>query len=82
MSGSLKIDFAAIKAANMRRRECPRHHFPTPPEGWKFGAKHICTHCGWEARLHEIGEYIQGYEAAGGDGRDIIADWQSRERGA
>lgn len=71
-----KIDFEAIKARVARERACPRHHFGIGGGPYPLGAFYRCTHCGAERRLHEIGNYIRGYAAAGGDPKDICPDWR------
>lgn len=65
-----------VKERNRRWAACPRHFFPHQPDGYRLGVKIACQHCGVEAGLREIGEYIRGYIAAGGDPTDVMPDWK------
>lgn len=65
---------AEIRANHARLRECRRHAFERV-EIHGFGQKHTCTACGGVMKLTEIGEYIRGYEAAGGNAGDIYPGW-------
>lgn len=73
----LKIDFAAIKARVAREQACPKHRFEIGPGPYAMGVKYRCAHCAAEKRMYEIGDYVRGYQAAGGDPRDICPDWRS-----
>jgi ferredoxin-like protein FixX len=64
---------ADIRENNRRWRECPRHLY----RAWdankhSLGQKHTCLNCGSSKSLTDIGCYIEGYKAAGGDPNDIM----------
>lgn len=64
-----------VKANHAKLRNCKRHRFP---EGdVKIGQKMVCLECGGEMDLTRIGEYIRGYQAAGGKADDV---WPGYER--
>lgn len=68
--------FASIRANNRRWESCPRHYFPHQPDGYKFGEKVTCDHCGYSDRMMNVGLYIRGYVAAGGNPADVMPDWK------
>jgi len=70
------IDFAEIQARVARESACPRHRFEIGSGPYAMGARYECVHCGASKRLFEMGDYIRGYQAAGGDPKDICADWK------
>lgn len=79
MIGRPEIDelWAKVRANSDRWHSCPRHHFPH--EGpVNLGQKLTCDVCGAEARLTDIGNYIRGYIAAGGDPRDVMPAWNDK----
>ena len=56
---------------------CSMHVFPAVdelPEDLSK-VKFECTRCGGTMRPDRVLDYIAGYEAAGGDGRDVWASW-------
>ena len=64
---------ADIRENHRRWRECPRHLY----RAWdankhSLGQKHTCLNCGSSKSLTDIGCYIEGYKAAGGDPNDIM----------
>lgn len=63
-----------VKANRAKLNGCKRHHFDGG-EIKKLGAKYICRHCGGTEGLSSIGDYIKGYEAAGGNADDIWPGW-------
>jgi hypothetical protein len=67
--------FAQIKERNRAWSKCAKHHFPHRESGYKLGEKITCVNCGVDASLRDIGEYIRGYIAAGGNPTDIMPDW-------
>jgi hypothetical protein len=71
------------EAVERRRRldECPRHHFPHQAGGYVLGAKVRCDRCGGDLRLSDIGLYLRGYVAAGGNPDDVMPDWRERHGG-
>ncbi len=76
MEAGAMIDFAAIKARAAREIACPKHRYEIGPGPYSMGAKYKCIHCGTEKRMHEIGDYVRGYKAAGGDPLDVCPDWR------
>lgn len=77
---SVKIDtkslLAEVQERNRRWRACPRHHFPQAGP-FIIGKKLCCDICGVEASLVDIGNYVRGYTAAGGDPQDVFPAWTS-----
>lgn len=69
------IDIKAIQARVARELACPKHRFEIGEGPYGIGVKYRCIHCGAEKRLHDIGDYVRGYQAAGGDPRDVCPDW-------
>lgn len=49
---------------------CKRHQFEGKQQP-KLGQKYACRNCGVAKDLGVIGNYIQGYEAGGGNANDI-----------
>lgn len=78
----MAIDFAAIQARVRRAQACPRHCYEIGPGPYAMGTKYLCKHCGDEKRLFEIGQYVQGYQAAGGNARDVCPDWREGQSDA
>lgn len=70
------IDFAEIQARAARERACPKHRYEIGPGPYTMGVKYQCAHCGAQKRMMDIGDYIAGYKAAGGDPLDICPDWK------
>lgn len=71
-----KIDIKAIQERVARTRACPKHRFEIGPGPFSMGVKYACVHCGAQKRMYEIGDYVQGYVAAGGDPKDVCPDWR------
>ena len=76
-SFDVKQMWAEAQDRNRRWRECPKHRFPEKPDGYRLGDKPRCLVCGVDAKLGEIGDYIRGYQAAGGNAADIMPDWKA-----
>ena len=70
-----------IKADLARKDACPLHHFKGD-DVLVFGARHTCQTCGGEFRLSEIGLYLRGFAAAGGDVNRIWPGWNGRRKTA
>lgn len=69
---------AEIRENNRRWRECPRHRYEAwNPDKHQLGQKHTCLQCGSSKSLTDIGCYIEGYQAAGGDPNDIMPNWRT-----
>jgi hypothetical protein len=68
-----RVDFkglwAEVKANRAKLDGCARHRFEAKPV--KLGEKQICLMCGGTISLTDMGNYIRGYEAAGGSADDI-----------
>lgn len=79
MAWSPKIDsanmLATIRARHAREAACPKHRFEGL-QSVRFGEKFTCLNCGVQMRLTDIGQYIRGYQAAGGDKDDIWPGWK------
>lgn len=88
-AGKLKpepIDFGALMARvneNRRRLDaCPRHLFPERVPGIEggvgamLGQKIRCKKCGGEMDLVALNYYVRGFEAAGGNGNDVLPGWK------
>lgn len=54
-------------------RECPAHRFRGGAPA--IGKKMVCFNCKGEISLPDIGTYIAGYVAAGGDAADIWPEY-------
>lgn len=64
-----------VKANHARLKSCAKHQY----EGGqikKLGAKYACKNCGGTRGLEHIGDYIDGYVAAGGNSEDIWPGWK------
>ena len=70
------VDLAAIQERTRRAMACPKHRYEIGASPFALGAKYRCAHCGDERRLMDIGLYVQGYQAAGGDPRDVCPEWK------
>lgn len=68
--------WAQVKANRARIEDCKRHRFPGGA-GIRLGQKHVCLECGGEMQLTEVGPYIRGYEAAGGNADDIWPSYRT-----
>ena len=80
MALDAKALWEQVKADSKARRACPRHHYAPRTGGYGLGEKLTCSVCGVADRLTDIGRYIEGYKAAGGDPHDIMPDWTSHDR--
>lgn len=69
MTIDTKAIWQQIKANSEKLRACKRHRFPAGPI--KLGQRHTCLDCGGEIDGVALLHYVEGYEAAGGDGADI-----------
>ena len=72
----MAIDIAAIQARVRREQACQKHRFEIGPGPYSMGVKYQCAHCGAQKRMFEIGDYVRGYIAAGGDPRDVCPEWK------
>jgi hypothetical protein len=61
--------WAEVQENSRNLRACKRHRFER--ETVTLGMKINCLNCGGYLRLTDIGQYIAGYEAAGGTATDI-----------
>lgn len=69
MSIDGKALWAEVQENSRKMRECSRHRFEH--QTVTLGMKINCLNCGGYLRLTDIGQYIAGYKAAGGDEADI-----------
>lgn len=74
----VKAIWAGVQENQKKIRSCKRHYFGVAGL-LKLGQKLTCQNCGGVMGLTDAGNYVRGYQAAGGAATDIIADW--RERG-
>lgn len=65
---------AEVKANRAKLDGCYRHLFDIP-KPITMGAKYHCQKCGGQTSLTDIGWYIRGYVAHGGDANDIVPGW-------
>lgn len=72
--------WAEVQENSRKVRGCKRHRFGH--ETVTLGMKINCENCGGFLRLTDIGQYIAGYEAAGGKAEDIWPAYAEKPRGA
>lgn len=60
-----------IQANRITLDNCPQHKF----EVLNYGEKNTCIVCNGKLSVTEIGQYVQGFAAAGGNPCDILNDW-------
>ena len=75
----IKRIWKKVQENQKKRRSCKRHCFGAAGP-CQLGQRLTCQYCGGVMGLSEIGDYIRGYEAAGGAATDIISDWQSETK--
>ena len=79
--------YAKINENRKRLDACPRHFFGPDVPGIEggvaamFGRKIECRHCKGEMDLVALNYYVRGYEAAGGNGNDILPGWRDEVNG-
>jgi hypothetical protein len=67
--------WAEVQANHDKLRGCPCHRFRGGAPA--IGKKMVCFNCKGEIGLPEIGTYIAGYIAAGGDAADVWPEYAS-----
>lgn len=72
--------FERIKANHAKLDACPRHDFGEIGEV-TFGMKLTCKRCGGEMHAIRANDYARGYEAAGGNPDEIIANFKEGQHG-
>lgn len=83
MTFDAKAAWAAAGANRDKLDACPKHFFPLPPgTGIGLGVKLECERCGGRLDLVAINYYVRGYEAAGGNGNDVVTGWREPEDSA
>jgi hypothetical protein len=65
---------ANIRANRDRVEGCKRHRIIWPAIR-RFGMKLDCAACGGKLSLSEVGAYVRGYMAAGGNPDDVAPWW-------
>lgn len=70
--------FAEVRENHRKLDSCPRHTFD-PPEEIRLGTKLTCIHCGGILGIGDIGYYIKGYVAHGGDSADIWPGYDKKK---
>jgi len=78
-SANAKSLWKEVKENRRALDSCKKHNF-TPPKELKLGEIYTCNNCGGKLRLSDIGDYIRGYEAAGGNCNDIWLDFRKKKR--
>lgn len=59
---------------------CPRHRVSASKfDQYEQGMTITCEVCGGKFTRVYLGNYIQGYKAAGGDPNDIVPGWEKKE---
>jgi hypothetical protein len=73
----IKNIWKEVQANHAKLASCPRHRF----EGGsvKIGQKVTCLNCGGMTGLVHVGDYIDGYRAAGGDVNDIWPEYDGKK---
>lgn len=71
-----KAIMAEIRANHARLDACPRHRFWPTPKGVTLFEKHKCVACQGTIDLSQVGAYVSGYVAHGGDANDIWPGWE------
>jgi hypothetical protein len=66
--------WAEVKENHRKLNGCAKHKF-LGGKIEKMGAKYTCLNCGGTQGLSDIGAYIKGYVAAGGDAQDVWPGW-------
>lgn len=69
-----KALLAEIRANRAKLKGCPCHRFVDQKAN--LGKKVTCADCGGQMNLTELGGYMDGYRAAGGNPNDIWAGWE------
>lgn len=75
--------YAAIKENRVKLDSCPRHHFDVSQVDFSkllIGEKFTCTLCGGTMNATEASQYARGYEAAGGNPDEIIANFRGDDK--
>lgn len=65
-----------VKENAAKLKACPRHRFPGGDV--KLGQRVTCLECGGWMNLTRAGEYVNGYEAAGGDADNVWPGWREK----
>jgi hypothetical protein len=69
MSPEAGAILARVRENRRRLDGCARHHFTATAV--RIGERLKCVHCGGELHLTDIGSYLAGYKAAGGNTADV-----------
>lgn len=64
-----------IRENQDRVRGCRVHVFPAIGNNYRLGQKLTCLNCGGVMDLREVGNYLRGFAAAGGNPQDVLPDW-------
>lgn len=70
--------FAEVQENSRRLRSCSQHLFSVH-DVKKMGQKLPCYNCGGRLALTDIGFYISGFKAAGGDPNEIMPGYEGAE---
>lgn len=66
-----------VRENNRKLSACKRHRFDPIPIETFLGAKHTCLVCGGTIDNPGLGQYVAGYEAAGGHCDDIYPGYRA-----
>lgn len=65
--------WAEVTVNRLALEGCSQHQFASGPV--QIGQRVQCLKCGGQLRLSDLGQYIQGWQARGGDPNDIFPGW-------
>ena len=69
-----------VKANIARIDACPRHRFEGDRAAVKLGVRQVCLNCGGAMGIVDIGNYIKGFEAAGGSADAVWPGYRKEKR--
>lgn len=72
----VKTTWDGVRQNHAKLAGCQRHRFTATTV--KMGDKLTCESCGGTIYLTDVGNYIRGYQAAGGDARDVWPAWTEK----
>ncbi len=80
MALDMKVELAKIRKNINNIERCKKHRFDPDNYGRKPGAKATCLNCGGVMRLTEVGSYLQGFKAAGGDTEEVWPGYYKKRK--
>lgn len=72
--------WAQVKENALALERCKAHKFEGFAENWwrMPNMRLRCVNCGGEMCANDALHYVRGYQAAGGNGDDVIKGWSKR----